>query len=96
MRQMDLDYVVIVVLFLSGLYVASTGVLMGLFGSPQFLWHSYAGYISAVVAGLHLALNWSRVMAYLRRRFRRTGREFQKEHSALLSNLLRALYHAYR
>ena len=71
MKKMDLDYLVIAVLFLSGLYVAATGLLMGLFGTPQFFWHSYAGYLSGTVAAIHLALKWSRVTAYLRRRLKR-------------------------
>jgi SagB-type dehydrogenase family enzyme len=71
---MDLDYIVIAALLITGLYVAGTGVLMGLWGTPQFFWHSYAGYTSAGLAGLHLALNWPRVKVYLRRRlgWRRT------------------------
>jgi SagB-type dehydrogenase family enzyme len=86
MKQMDLDYIVIAALFLSGCYVATTGLVMGLFGSPQFFWHSYAGYASAALAGLHLALNWGRIMAYLRWRFRRTERELPKrqQHRPLL------------
>jgi SagB-type dehydrogenase family enzyme len=76
MKQMDLDYLVIVALLLSSLYVATTGVLMDLFGAPQFFWHSYAGYVSATLAGLHLVFNWGRITTYLRRRFGRTpGRE---------------------
>jgi SagB-type dehydrogenase family enzyme len=74
MKKMDLDYLVIAVLFISGLYVATTGLLMGLFGTPQFFWHSYAGYLSGTVAAVHLALNWGRVTAYLRRRFKRSDR----------------------
>ena len=76
MRQIDLDYFIIVALLLSGVYVATTGLLMDLFGSPQFFWHSYAGYLSATLAGLHLALHRGRVSAYLKRRFiRQSGRE---------------------
>jgi SagB-type dehydrogenase family enzyme len=75
MRQMDIDYAVIAALFLSGLYVATTGILMGLLGSPQFVWHSYAGYASAVLAGLHLILNWPRLTGYLRHRLKGTGRK---------------------
>ena len=78
MRQMDIDYAVIAALFLSGLYVATTGVLMGLLGSPQFVWHSYAGYASAALAGLHLILNWPRLTAYLRNRLRGSGRKSTK------------------
>jgi SagB-type dehydrogenase family enzyme len=85
MRQMDLDYLVILALLATGLYVASTGLIMDLFGFPQFFWHNYVGYAMAILAGIHLTLNWGRVMAYLRRRFRRTpGREspVQQERTA--------------
>jgi SagB-type dehydrogenase family enzyme len=76
MRQMDLDYLVILALLATGLYVASTGLIMDLFGFPQFFWHNYVGYATAILAGIHLTLNWGRVMAYLRRRFKRSpGRQ---------------------
>jgi SagB-type dehydrogenase family enzyme len=61
---------VIAGLLISGLYVATTGLVMDSFGLHQFFWHHYAGYASAVLAGLHLALNWERVTAYLKRKFR--------------------------
>jgi SagB-type dehydrogenase family enzyme len=88
MRQLDLDYLVIAGLLISGLYVATTGLVMDSFGLPQFFWHHYVGYASVVLAGLHLALNWGRVTTYLRRRFRRlTGQEVsaQGEHPSLLN-----------
>jgi SagB-type dehydrogenase family enzyme len=62
----------------SSLYVAITGLLMDLFGSPQFFWHSYAGYVASALAGLHITLNWRRITAYLRRRFGRSGRTVSK------------------
>jgi SagB-type dehydrogenase family enzyme len=68
MVRKDLDYLVIAAMLLSSLYVAVTGLLMDLFGSRQFFLHSYAGYVSAILVGLHLALNWRRVTFYLRRR----------------------------
>jgi SagB-type dehydrogenase family enzyme len=68
MRQIDLDYLVIAALLLSGLYLATTGLVMDLFNTPQFFWHSYAGYFSVMLAGLHVILNWGRITAYLRRR----------------------------
>lgn len=69
MKEIDLDYLVIAVLLSSGLYVAVTGLVMDLFGLHQFFLHSFTGYATAALAGLHLALNWGRVMAYLKRRF---------------------------
>lgn len=76
MRQRDFDYLVIAGLLLSLLYAATTGLIMDQFGAPQFFWHSYAGYASAALAGLHLVLNWGRITAYWGRRFRQQpGRE---------------------
>jgi SagB-type dehydrogenase family enzyme len=69
MIRKDLDYVVIAAMLLSGLYMATTGLVMDFFGLHQFAFHNYVGYAWAALAGLHLALNWRRVMAYLRRRF---------------------------
>jgi len=76
MSRKDLGYVVIAAMLLSGLYVAITGLVTDLFGLHQFFFHRYAGYVCAALAVLHLALNWGRVVAYLRRRFGRSrGRE---------------------
>ncbi len=71
MKRKDLDYLIIAGMLLSGLYVATTGLVMDLFGFPQFFLHRYAGYACAALTVLHLALNWGRITAYLRRRFRR-------------------------
>lgn len=76
MKLVDLDYLVIVALLVSGLYVAISGLVMDLFGLHQVLWHNYAGYAAATLTGLHLVINWERLAAYLRRRFRALpGRE---------------------
>ncbi len=66
MRQVDLDYFVIAALLLCSLYVALTGLIMDLFGVPQFFLHNYAGYAAAGLAGLHLAFNWRRITAYIK------------------------------
>jgi SagB-type dehydrogenase family enzyme len=71
MKQRDLDCLVIVTMLVSGLYVTTTGLVMDFFGLHQFAFHNYVGYAWAALAGLHLALNWGRVTAYLRRRFAR-------------------------
>jgi hypothetical protein len=55
MRQIDLDYLIITAPLLSSLYVATTGIVMDLFGSPQFFFHRRGGYVSATLTGLHLA-----------------------------------------
>ncbi len=77
MRRKDLDYLVIAVMFLSGLYVAVSGLVAGLFGFPQFFLHHYAGTVCVGLILLHLALNWGRVTAYLRRRLGRPARTAQ-------------------
>jgi SagB-type dehydrogenase family enzyme len=71
MIRKDWDYVVIAAMLLSGLYMATTGLVMDFFGLHQLAFHNYVGYTWAALAGLHLALNWGRVTAYLRRRFAR-------------------------
>jgi SagB-type dehydrogenase family enzyme len=62
---------VIVLMLVSGLYVAVSGLVAGLFGFPQFVLHRYAGYTCAASVLLHLGLNWRRVMAYLKWRLGR-------------------------
>jgi SagB-type dehydrogenase family enzyme len=74
MRRKHLDYAVIAAMFASGLYVTLSGVVAGLFGFPQFFLHRYAGYVCAVLVMVHLALNWKRVVAYLRRWLRGPAR----------------------
>jgi SagB-type dehydrogenase family enzyme len=68
MLRKDLDYIVIAAMFLSGLYVAITGLVMDLFGLHRVALHPFAGYTFAALVGLHLILNWSRVTAYVRRK----------------------------
>jgi SagB-type dehydrogenase family enzyme len=69
-RNKDLDYLVIAAMFLSGMYVATTGLVMDWFGLHRFAYHNFAGYVLAVAAIVHVALNWRRITVYLRRRFR--------------------------
>ncbi len=66
MKRIDLDYLVIVGMLLCGLYVFATGLVTDLLGLHQIRFHRYAGYLSAVLIGLHLLLHWERVKAYLR------------------------------
>lgn len=70
MVRKDLDYAVIAAMLLSGLYVASTGLVMDIFGLHRFAFHPFAGYAFAALVGLHLILNWSRVTAFVRRKLR--------------------------
>jgi UDP-N-acetylmuramyl pentapeptide synthase len=67
MKRRDLNYAVIVVMFLSGLYTAFTGLVMDLLNVPLFAFHNYAGYAFAALMGLHLVLNWKRIKAFLQR-----------------------------
>ncbi|MFW6135373.1 MAG: SagB family peptide dehydrogenase [Chloroflexota bacterium] len=71
MRRKDLDYIVIAVMLLSGLYVTVTGVAAGLLGLHQVIYHGYAGAVCAGFGVLHVALNWGRVTAYLKQLFSR-------------------------
>jgi SagB-type dehydrogenase family enzyme len=65
MRRKDLGYLVIALMLMSGFYVAATGLVAGLLGLHQFVFHSYAGYLSVGLTLLHLVLNWRRMTAYL-------------------------------
>jgi SagB-type dehydrogenase family enzyme len=80
MRRKDLDYAVIAVMVLSGLYVTVTGVVADLLGLNQFVYHRYAGYVCAGFILLHVAINWRRVTAYVGRLFSGRGtREVRAE-----------------
>jgi SagB-type dehydrogenase family enzyme len=76
MRRRNLDYLVIAAMFVIGLYVTLSGLVMDVFGLHQFALHAAAGYVCAGLGVVHLALNWGRVRAYLRQRLgRREPRE---------------------
>ena len=74
MWQRNLDYLVIAVMLVSGLYTAITGLAADLFGLPQFAFHRCAGYVCAASVVGHLVLNWGRIVARLRRWLRWSGR----------------------
>jgi SagB-type dehydrogenase family enzyme len=79
MRQRDLDYLIIAALFVTGLYTTFSGLVMDLFGLHEFVLHAAAGYVCAGLGAVHLALNWGRVTAYVRKRLvRRERRERPK------------------
>lgn len=69
MTRRDLDYLVILGMLLSGLYVIVTGIIADMYGLPRFIYHSLAGYVCAGFILLHIGLNWPRAKAFLRRRF---------------------------
>jgi SagB-type dehydrogenase family enzyme len=75
MTQRDADYAVLAAALVSGLYATISGLIADLFGFPQFFLHRYAGYVCAALIVLHLALNWRRTIAYLRRRIRKPERQ---------------------
>ena len=54
----NVDYLVIAAMLLSGLYVGATGLVMDWFGLHRFAYHQYVGYTWAVLAVVHLILNW--------------------------------------
>ena len=77
MRRRDLDYIVMVAMLASGLYVTITGLVADFLDLHQFFLHRYAGYLCAASSVLHIALNWRRAMSYARglsRRVRQPGR----------------------
>jgi len=74
MNRQDLDYVVIAALLLCGTYVTISGFIADIFGVPQFLLHSTAGYTGAALAAVHLVLNWRQATRYLRQRLGRPTR----------------------
>lgn len=71
MKRRDLDYIVMVAMLGSGLYVTLTGAIADVFELHQFVFHSYAGYVCAGLILLHILLNSRRIIAYLQRLFRR-------------------------
>ncbi len=70
MKRKNLDYIIIAIMFLTGLYTAITGVVMDLLDLRLFAFHHHhhAGYVCTALAGVHLILNWKKVRAFLRRR----------------------------
>ena len=68
MKRKDLDYLIIIIMVLCGLYVALTGLVMDVLNLPMLVFHNYAGYVSMVLAGVHLIRNWRRVKFFLWKR----------------------------
>jgi SagB-type dehydrogenase family enzyme len=77
MIRKDLDYIVIVLLAVSGLYATLSGLLADVFGLNDVVLHAEAGYACAMLAVGHLALNRRQLGAYVRRRFRPLARRQQ-------------------
>jgi len=70
-RRRDLDYIVIAVMLVAGLYTTLTGVVSDLFGLYQVVFHALAGYICAGAILVHIVINSRRAVTYLRRHARR-------------------------
>lgn len=68
-QRRDLDYVVIVLLIGSSLYVFFTGLIADAMGLHHFGFHSEVGYLWMGLAVVHLIQTWSRVKAFVRQRF---------------------------
>ncbi|MEM8806673.1 MAG: SagB/ThcOx family dehydrogenase [Cyanobacteria bacterium P01_G01_bin.38] len=70
MKRRDLDYVVIVLLVGSSLYVFVTGLIADTMGLHHFGFHAQVGYFWISLAVAHLIQTWVRVKAFVRHRFR--------------------------
>ena len=68
-QRRDLDYVVIILLVGSSLYVFFTGLIADTMGLHHFGFHSEVGYLWMVLAVVHLIQTWARVKAFVRQRF---------------------------
>lgn len=70
MKRRNLDYIIIVAMFLSGLYTLLTGLVADLLDIRLLAFHRhyYAGYACAILAGIHLIFHWKKFKAFLRRR----------------------------
>lgn len=85
MRKNDLDYLVISLLLVSGLYVFTTGLIADSMGLNRFAYHPLLGYVFVALAACHLILHWNRIVAYLRSlldslpRSKERGRREEKE-----------------
>jgi hypothetical protein len=68
MKRRNLDYIIIVAMFLSGLYTMLTGLVADLLGIRllAFHHHYHVGYTCVILAGIHLILNWKKFKVFLR------------------------------
>ncbi len=70
MKRRNLDYILIGAMLLSGLYALLTGLVADLLSIRLlgFHHHYHAGYACAILAGIHLILNWKKIKAFLKHR----------------------------
>ena len=88
LRQ-DLNHLVSAGLLVTALAAILTGMIADLWDLNEFRWHTYAGYVMTGFALAHVALNWSRMVAYARFRLRRdrrttSPRSTRRRHAAAL------------
>src|SRR5919109_1172352 len=69
LRQ-DVDWLVSAGLLLSVIATALTGVVADLWDLNDFWYHTVSGYVMAAFAGLHVVLNWERLVGYAKFRLR--------------------------
>ena len=67
----DLNYGVSAGLLLASIATIATGIVVHLWDLHGFVYHTYAGYVMALLALVHAVLNWHRMTGYARHRLRR-------------------------
>lgn len=72
LRQ-DVNTVVSIALLAAAAAAILTGIIADLWHLTGFVYHTYAGYIMAVLAVAHVALNWNRLVRYVRFRLLRSA-----------------------
>ncbi len=71
LRQ-DINTLVSVALLVAAAAAILTGIIADLWHLTGFVYHTYAGYVMAVLAVAHVALNWNRLARYIRFRLLRS------------------------
>ncbi|MDQ3451978.1 MAG: SagB family peptide dehydrogenase [Actinomycetota bacterium] len=68
----DLNHLISAGLFLVAVAAILTGTVAHLWDLNDFSWHTYSGYAMTAFALAHVCLNWRKMVAYARFRFRPT------------------------
>ncbi|MEW6232013.1 MAG: SagB/ThcOx family dehydrogenase [Chloroflexota bacterium] len=68
MNKRDLGFLVSLLLLLSAAVTASAGLLSEALDLNEFVYHKYAGFLTAGLAIVHVYLRWPRLLAYFRGR----------------------------
>lgn len=69
----DINVLVSIALLLAAAAAILTGIVADLWHLTGFVFHTYAGYIMAVLTIAHVVLNWSRLVRYVRFRLARAA-----------------------